>query len=65
MEEYELGPDQLIAKAFRVLQSCRAGFKPNGKAEWIIEIKRIYKKKGVAGLRRLQKNHRRLSDQGV
>jgi hypothetical protein len=48
MEEYELSPDQLIAKAFRILQSSRRGFKHNGKGEGIASIKSIYKKKGVA-----------------
>jgi hypothetical protein len=57
MEEYGLSPDQLIAKAFRVIQSCQPGYKPNSKTEWVAEIKKIYKRKGVAGLQRLQKNH--------
>ncbi len=57
MEEYGFSPDQLIAKAFRVLQSCHPGFKPNSKAEWVAEIKKTYQKKGVAGLHRVQKTH--------
>jgi hypothetical protein len=57
MEEYGLSPDQLIAKAFRVIQSCQPGYKPNSKTEWVAEIKKIYKRKGVGGLQRLQKNH--------
>jgi len=57
MENYKLSPDQLIAKAFRVIQSRDPGFRANSKAEWLAEIKKIYKAKGVAGLRCLQKNH--------
>jgi hypothetical protein len=57
MEEYELSPDQLIAKAFRVLQSHDPGFRANSKAEWVAEVKKIYKRKGLTGLLRLQKNH--------
>ena len=57
MEEYGLSPDQLIARAFRIIQSRDPGFKANSKAEWVAAIKKIYKRKGVAGLRRLQKNH--------
>ena len=57
MEEYDLSPDQLIAKAFRIIQSRDPGFKANSKAEWVAEIKKIYKRKGLTGLRCLQKNH--------
>ena len=57
MNEYKLSPDELVAKAFRIIQSCQPGFKPNSKAEWVDAIKRIYKKKGASGLWRLQKNH--------
>jgi hypothetical protein len=53
----------LIAKAFRVLQSCQPGYKPNGKAEWVTAIKSIYKKKGPSGVWRLQKNHPHLYTQ--
>src|ERR1051325_11365134 len=57
MENYKLSPDQLIAKAFRVLQSRDPGFRANSKAEWVADIKKIYKRKGIAGLQCLQKNH--------
>src|ERR1044071_2707678 len=57
MENYKLSPDQLIAKAFRILQSRDPDFRANSTAEWVTEIKKIYKMKGIAGLRRLQKNH--------
>src|ERR1041384_6784836 len=57
MKEYDLSPDQLIARAFRIIQSRDPGFKANSKAEWVAEIKKIYKRKGLTGLRCLQKNH--------
>jgi hypothetical protein len=65
MDEYKLSPDDLVAKAFRIIQSCQPGFKPNSKAEWVDAIKKIYKKKGPAGLWRLQKNHPHLYNQAV
>ena len=57
MEAYDLSPDHLIAKAFRNIQSRDPGFRANSKAEWVAEIKKIYKRKGVAGLQHLRKNH--------
>ena len=57
MEAYDLSPDHLIAKAFRIIQIRDPGFRANSKAEWVAEIEKIYKRKGVAGLQRLQKNH--------
>ena len=35
LEEYRLGPDELIAKDFRIIQSSRRGYFPHGKSEWI------------------------------
>jgi hypothetical protein len=46
MQEYDLSPDELIAKAFRVIQSSRRGYYPNGKSEWIAAMKKVYKKDG-------------------
>ena len=39
MEEYDLSPDELIAKDFRMIQSSRRGFYPNGKSDWIDTLK--------------------------
>jgi hypothetical protein len=39
MEEYRLTPDELIAKACRVIQS-------HGKDEWIAAVKEVYKQDG-------------------
>jgi hypothetical protein len=46
MEEYHLTPDQLIAKGFRIIQSSRPGYYPNGKKEWIAAMKKVYEKDG-------------------
>ena len=46
MQEYHLTPDELIAKDFRVLQSSRPGYYPNGKHEWIAAVKKVYKRDG-------------------
>src|SRR5262249_19027267 len=46
MEEYDLTPDELIAKDFRVIQSSRRGYYPNGKKEWIAAVKNVYEKDG-------------------
>jgi hypothetical protein len=65
LAEFKLSPDQLIAKAFRVLQSSRPGYKPNSKAEWASEIKNIHATQGVAGLQRLERNRPILYGQGI
>ncbi len=44
--EYHLTPDELIAKAFRMIQSSRRGYYPNGKTEWIAAMKNVYEKDG-------------------
>jgi integration host factor alpha subunit len=41
IEEYQLGPDNLVAKAFRVIQSSRGAYKPYGKTDWIIAIRKM------------------------
>src|ERR671925_1095606 len=64
MREYRLGPDELIAKDFRLLQSSRPRFKPYGKKEWIVAVQKIYNKNsGSGGV--LQKSHPYLYNQGV
>jgi len=42
MEEYRLSRDELIAKAFRVIQSSRRGYKPNNKSQWIVAINKLH-----------------------
>jgi len=46
MEEYCLTPDELIAKDFRIVQSSRPGYYPNGKKEWITAIKKVHENGG-------------------
>jgi hypothetical protein len=46
IQEYELNPDQLIAKAFRVLQSRDPGFKANSKANGLPRPKKFTKARG-------------------
>ena len=65
IEEYQLGPDELLAKAFRLIQSCRPGYKPRGKREWISAIRKIYKQGGSIFARDLQRNRSSLYEQGV
>ena len=65
MEEYRLSPDELIAKAFRVLRSSRPGFKPYGKTEWIGAIQKIYRKNNGVSAGLLQTSHPYLYNQAV
>jgi hypothetical protein len=46
MQEYNLSPDELIDKAFRIIQSSRRGYYPNGKSEWIAAVKNVHKRDG-------------------
>jgi hypothetical protein len=65
MEEYDLSPDELIAKDFRRLQSSRREYRPYGKKDWIAAIKNIYKRDGNVFAGYLQDKHPHLYDQGV
>jgi hypothetical protein len=47
MEEYRLCPEELIAKAFRVIQSSRRAFKPYGKRDWILAMRKIHREGGA------------------
>jgi hypothetical protein len=46
MKEYHLTPDELIAKAFRMIQSTRRGYYPHGKSDWIAAVNKVYKRDG-------------------
>jgi hypothetical protein len=65
MEEYHLTPDELVAKAFRMTQSSRQGYYPNGKNEWIAAVKKVYKRDGKVFAKYLQDNYPHLYNQGV
>jgi hypothetical protein len=65
MEEYDLSPDELIAKDFRIIQSSRLGYYPNGKSEWIAAVKKVYEKDGNVFAGHLQDNYGHLYEQGI
>src|SRR5690349_3368807 len=66
MDEYELSPDELIAKAFRVIQSGRAAYKPYGKRQWTAAIQEFYRQKGSVWATDLQHSQlQHLYSQGV
>jgi hypothetical protein len=60
MEKYDLSPDELIAKDFRIIQSSRRGYYPNGKSEWIAAVKKVYEKDGNVFAGYLQDNYAHL-----
>ena len=65
MEEYGLSPDELIAKDFRRLQSSRRGYYPYGKRDWIVAVKKVYKRDGNIFAKRLQNKYLHLYTQGT
>jgi len=65
MEEYDLTPDELIAKDFRAIQSSRRGFYPHGKNDWIDAVKKLRKQGESISAGDLQDNYPYLYNQGV
>jgi hypothetical protein len=65
MEEYHLTADELIAKAFRMIQSSRRGYYPNGEKEWIAAVKKVYENDGKVFAGYLQDKYRHLYEQGI
>jgi len=65
MAEYHLTPDELIAKAFRRIQSSRPGFCPHGKSDWIDAVKKLHKRGKSVFAGDLQDKYPFLYDQGV
>jgi hypothetical protein len=65
MEEYQLTPDELIAKDFRMIRSSRRGFYPHGKSDWIDAIKKIHQQGESVFAGDLQDKHPYLYNQGV
>jgi hypothetical protein len=65
MEEYALSPDELTAKDFRIIQSSRRDYYPNGKNEWIAAIRKLYEKDGNVFAGYLQDKYAHLYEQGV
>jgi len=65
MAEHHLSPDELIAKAFRMIQSSRTGYYPYGKSDWIAAIKKVYRTDGDISAKYLQDNYHHIYVQGV
>jgi hypothetical protein len=65
MQEYNLSPDELIAKAFRIIQSSRRGYYPNGKSECIAAVKNVHKRDGNVFAGYLQDKYAHLYEQGI
>src|SRR5438105_4430200 len=63
--EYHLTPDELIAKAFRMIQSSRRGYYPHGKNEWIAAVKKVYKRDGKVFAGYLQAKYPHSYGQGI
>ena len=64
MQEYDLTPDKLIAKDFRVIRSSRPGFYPHGKTDWIDAVKELHKQGESVFAGDLQDKYPYLYDQG-
>jgi hypothetical protein len=65
MKEYELSPDELIAKAFRMMQSSHPGYHPYTKKGWIAAMHKVYESDGKVFGKYLQHNYPQLYSQGV
>jgi hypothetical protein len=65
MEEYDLSPDELIAKAFRMIQSSHPGYYPYTKKGWIAAMQKVYENDGKVFAKYLQHNYPQLYSQGV
>jgi hypothetical protein len=55
MAEYRLSADELIATAFRVIQSRHDGYQPLSKNQWIAAIRKVYRQRGNVLASRLQR----------
>jgi hypothetical protein len=65
MEEYDLSPDELIAKAFRIIQSSHPGYYPHTKKGWIVATQKVYENDGKVFAKYLQQHYPQLYSQGV
>ena len=65
MAEYCLSADELIAKAFRMIQSSRKEYRPYGKNDWIAGIKKLHRREGDISAGYLQDNYPHIYVQGV
>jgi hypothetical protein len=65
MQEYDLSPDELSAKAFRMIQSSHPGYYPHTKKDWIAAMQKVYENDGKVFAKYLQHNYPQLYSQGV
>jgi hypothetical protein len=65
MQEYDLSPDELIAKAFRMIQSSHPRYQPYTKKGWIAAMQKVYESDGKVFAKYLQHNYPPLYSQGV
>jgi hypothetical protein len=65
MQEYNLSPDELSAKAFRMIQSSHPGYHPYTKKGWIVAMQKVYENDGKVFAKYLQHNYPQLYSQGV
>jgi hypothetical protein len=65
MQEYDLSPDELSAKAFRMIQSSHPGYYPHTKKGWIAAMQKVYENDGKVFAKYLQHNYPQLYSQGV
>jgi hypothetical protein len=65
MQEYDLSPDELIAKAFRMIQSSHPGYYPHTKKDWIAAMQEVYENDGKVFAGYLQDKYRHLYEQGI
>jgi hypothetical protein len=65
MEEFDLSPDELIAKAFRLIQSSNPRYQPYTKKGWIAAMQKVYENDGKVFAKYLQHNYPPLYSQGV
>src|SRR5262245_53734437 len=54
MDEYDLSPDELIAKAFCMIQSSHPGYYPHTKKGWIAAMQKVYENDGKIFAKYLQ-----------
>jgi len=57
MEEYDLSPDELIAKDFRLIQSSHPGYHPYTKKSWIAAMQKVYENDGKVFASYLQEQY--------
>jgi hypothetical protein len=65
MREYDLSPDELIAKAFRLIQSSHPGYHPYTKKSWIAAMQKVYENDRNVFAKYLQHIYPQLYSQGV